>query len=178
MNDKKHVVFLRGINVGGHHKVPMAELREEIKKLGYQEITTILNSGNIIFKSEKKPVANKISRQLEDRFGFPVPVVVAEADSVRDLLKNNPFKDEEITKDIRFYVSFLWKDQDSSIGLPWYAPDQSFKILAKRNGMLLSVLDLAASKTPKAMATLEDFYGTEITTRNWKTIERIGKKLI
>ena len=45
------VALLRGINVGGHHKVPMAELRTELEKLGYSKVNTLLNSGNIIFKA-------------------------------------------------------------------------------------------------------------------------------
>jgi len=47
---EKYVAFLRGINVGGHHKVPMADLRKELEKLGFENVMTLLNSGNIIFE--------------------------------------------------------------------------------------------------------------------------------
>ena len=49
----KYVALLRGINVGGHHKVPMAELRKELENLGFTNIVTILNSGNVIFETSK-----------------------------------------------------------------------------------------------------------------------------
>ena len=62
--------------------------------------------------------------------------------------------------------------------MPWSSPDNSFHILEKRGKDILSVLDLSKSKTPKAMEILEKTYGkSNITTRNWKTILRIEKKL-
>ena len=49
MGKEKYVGFLRGINVGGHHKVPMAELSKELKKLNFENVVTLLNSGNVVF---------------------------------------------------------------------------------------------------------------------------------
>lgn len=172
-----YIAFLRGINVGGHHKVPMADLRDEMKNLGYKNIRTILNSGNVIFDATGDPLSDNLSHYFEKRFGFSIPVVVVKSIIIQDLLRQNPFEDEVVTKDTRHYVSFLWNDQNPDLILPWHAQDHSFKILEKRGLMVMSVLDLSKSKTPKAMASLEDHYGKGMTTRNWKTIERIGKKI-
>ena len=96
---------------------------------------------------------------------------------INGLLNNEPFKDVEITKDIRLYVSLLRQNNDADVNLPWTSPDNSCEIIAKIDNTVLSVLDLSRASTPKAMGVVEGFFGSDITTRNWKTIERIGKKL-
>ena len=53
---EKYVAFLRGINVGGHHKVPMANLRAEMEKLGFVDVKTLLNSGNIVFTANSQDI--------------------------------------------------------------------------------------------------------------------------
>lgn len=176
-----YVAFLRGINVGGHHKVPMADLRKEFEHLGCENLVTILNSGNVIFDaqvSNLKTIEQKIEVHLEKFFGFPIPTIVRRSSAMVDLYHSEPFKDMVLTKDIRQYISFLKKDVEVGLALPWTSPDQSYTILSKADGNILSVLDLSVSKTPKAMEALEKNFGKQITTRNWNTIIRIEKKIV
>lgn len=176
----KYVAFLRGINVGGHHKVPMIELRKELEKMNFQNVVTLLNSGNIIFDASEGDLAKlelSISKHLEKVFGFPIPTILRTADMIYKLFSHNPFKDVILTKDIRRYVSFLWKDIETDIQLPWRSDDTSYTIVNKNGTTIVSILDLSVSKTPKAMEAMEKYFGKDITTRNWNTIERIGKKL-
>ena len=178
--NEKYVAFLRGINVGGHHKVPMADLKKELGKLKLENVVTLLNSGNIIFDSIHDSVThleNMMSAQLEKSFGFSIPTIIRHADVIDELLRSNPFKDVELTKDIRLYVSFLRNNENPGLKLPWKSDDSSFEIIGQCENVILSLLDLAISKTPKAMGALEKSFGKDITTRNWKTIERIGKIL-
>ncbi len=184
MNSKniteRYVAFLRGINVGGHHKVPMADLRKALEKLNCNNVITLLNSGNVIFETINNDIENlekKISKNLEDTFGFPVPTIIKKSQTIHQLFNDAPFQNVKITKDIRLYVSFFKKNTMPDIELPWTSSDKSFKIIEIKNKIILSILDLSIAKTPKAMVALEKFYGKDITTRNWKTIERIVKKL-
>ena len=177
---EKYVAFLRGINVGGHHKVPMADLRKELEKLGFENVTTLLNSGNIIFEAisdNEENLEKKISAHLEKSFGFPIPTIVRKSEMIYELLNNNPFKDVQLTKDIRLYVSFLQENVQTELKLPWTSSDNSYKIIGKIGKNILSVLDLSVSKTPKAMEDLERYFGKNITTRNWNTIKRIEKSI-
>ena len=177
---EKYVAFLRGINVGGHHKVPMAELRETLEKLNLENVITLLNSGNVIFDAvatDLERLENTISETLEKTFGFPIPIIIRKAEIIQQLFLHNPFQEITITKDIRLYVSFLKKDTSSDLKLPWKSADNSFIITEKRAQTIVSILDLSVAKTPKAMEVLEKSFGKDITTRNWKTIERIIKKL-
>ncbi len=179
---EKYIAFLRGINVGGHHKVPMRELRAEMEKLGFEEVTTILNTGNIIFDAiseDLEQLEKRISEHLEKVFGFPIPTILRKWEMIDGLLKNNPFQEEIITKDIRLYVSFLKKDAEMDFQLPWISEDKGYKIIEKRENAIWSVLDVSTLKTTKAMGILERQFGKKnITTRNWNTIKRIEKKLL
>ncbi len=178
---KRFVAFLRGINVGGHHKVPMADLKQLLATLNFDNVGTILNSGNIIFDAKTGDPENLqtiLEENLEKTFGFPVPTIVRSADTIFQLHQKAPFRDVEVTKNIRLYVSFLKQDKKPDMALPWTSPDGSFNIIESSDRIILSILDLAVSKTPKAMEALEKFYEKKnITTRNWKTIERVVKKL-
>ena len=177
---EKYVAFLRGINVGGHHKVPMAELRIEMEKLNFENVVTLLNSGNIVFDAvddDSESLEKTISEHLERTFGFPVPTIIRKSKTIYGLLDNNPFKDQILTKDMRLYVTFLRKETETDLILPWSSDDNSFKIIDINNKTILSVLDLSVSKTTKAMLALARSFGRDITTRNWNTIQRIEKEL-
>lgn len=177
---KTYIAFLRGINVGGHHKVPMAELKTELQKLGFKNIITILNSGNIIFDytdEETTVLEQIIATHLENTFGFPVPTIIRTAETIQQLLKEDPFSEIEITKDTRLYISFLKTTTETTLQFPWQSEDGSYKILDYKNNNIISVLNLLNSQTTKAMAILERSFGKNITTRNWNTLLRIEKKL-
>jgi uncharacterized protein (DUF1697 family) len=176
----QYIAFLRGINVGGHHKVPMADLRKVLEKMGFKNTITLLNSGNIIFEApqdKNKNLENTLSLQLEEAFGFSIPIIIRRAQSIVQLVTKDPFKGITISKDIRLYVSLLKEKTPVDLELPWANDDDSFKILEITQDCIISILDLAIAKTPKAMGVLEKTYGKNITTRNWKTIERIYKKI-
>jgi len=176
----KYVAFLRGINVGGHHKVPMADLRNELAKLKLENVQTLLNSGNAIFESYSNDLENletTISERLETTFGFSIPTILIEAEVIYNLLNTDPFKDAPVTKDIRLYISFLKNDNEKKVALPWVSEDNSYQIITQQGNIVLSVLDLSVSNTPKGMNALEKLFGKDITTRNWNTIIRIEKKL-
>ncbi|GAB5527830.1 MAG: DUF1697 domain-containing protein [Roseivirga sp.] len=179
-NIEKYVLFLRGINVGGHKKVPMADLRKTLGSIGCENVVTLLNSGNVIFdlpQDSEPGLEERISNLLQQTFGFPIPVLIRTAKDIQALFATDPFEGIEVHKDIRLYVSFLKEDKRVELNLPWSSDDGSFKILSDDNRSIISILDLSISGTPQAMDSLEKKYGKDITTRNWKTIDRIIAKL-
>ncbi|RMA58062.1 DUF1697 domain-containing protein [Ulvibacter antarcticus] len=180
LHKEKYVAFLRGINVGGHHKVPMADLKKVLKNLGFENCITLLNSGNIIFEADEQPIKSleqKLSSKLESHFGFAIPTITRTYNEINRTFVEAPFKNIEVTKDIRLYISFLKEDKKIELELPWISQDGSFKVLQNSNGNIISILDLSINKTPKAMEVLEKHYGKDITTRNWNTIVRIVNKI-
>jgi len=181
-NKNKFIALLRGINVGGHKKVPMATLKSLLESMNFSSVKTLLNSGNVVFESsETSPddLADKLSAAIESIFGFPVPVIVRTTDDIRSIIDLNPFAHIEVHKDIRLYVTFMGNQslaaKSPDPAFPWLSPEGSFSIIGKKAGAVFSVLDVSKSKTPDAMIILEKFYTKDITTRNWNTVEKIGK---
>lgn len=171
------IAFLRGINVGGRHKVPMAELKSTLAAMGFSDIQTLLNSGNVVFSTERTDIPaleKKIAQTLEETFGFPIPVLVRTMEDVQALITRDPFKNIEVHQDTRLYVTFFRDDVEDKLILPWTSPDGSLEILSANNKMLLSVLDISKGKTTDAMRLLERHYTTDLTTRNWNTVIKLN----
>jgi uncharacterized protein (DUF1697 family) len=104
-----HVALLRGINVGGRNKVPMAELREVVTSLGHTGVTTYIQSGNVLFTTDDDVDTAKLAAGLEaaitGSFGIESPVVVLSRDDLAGILEANPYPDEPNPKLV--HVVFL-----------------------------------------------------------------------
>lgn len=90
---KRYIAFLRGINISGKNKVPMAELKQGFEKLGFGEVRTYLNSGNVIFSSDEdgaKKFTNQIEVMIKKRFGLDIPVFVISKEDLEDILRHAP----------------------------------------------------------------------------------------
>jgi len=93
----KYVALLRGINVGGHKKVPMADLRQLLTELGLNSVKTYIQSGNVVFQSEEKETVSLedlIRKGIQNHFGFEISVLVKTDKEVHDIFNNNPFSEE------------------------------------------------------------------------------------
>jgi uncharacterized protein (DUF1697 family) len=100
--------LLRGINVGGR-KVPMADLRLLYAELGFKNITTYIQSGNVISESKTAGFAleKKIEKKLKGKFGFDVSVITRTKEELNAIIKNNPFIKEKNIALEKLYVIFL-----------------------------------------------------------------------
>lgn len=90
---KRYIVFLRGVNISGKSKVPMAELKKCFETSGFTEVKTYLNSGNVIFSSDKDNIeilTNQIEEMIKMQFGFEIPVFVILKDVLEDILYHAP----------------------------------------------------------------------------------------
>ncbi len=90
---KRYIALLRGINVGGKNKISMAELKKGFAELDLAEITTYLNSGNVIFSSmidDKNVLSNQIMQMIKDNFDLEIPVFIVWQEELAELLKGAP----------------------------------------------------------------------------------------
>ncbi len=92
MGTTRYVGLLRGINVGGHNKVAMADLRHEFEAHGFEAVSTHIQSGNVLFESgaPRESLETDIERMLERRFGVPLLVVVRSHRQMRSVIDNAP----------------------------------------------------------------------------------------
>jgi len=103
-----HVALLRGINVGGRNKVPMAELREVVASLGHTGVSTYIQSGNVLFSTggaDAGKLAAALEAAISERFGLWASVVVLSRDELAQILAGNPYRDEPNPKLV--HVVFL-----------------------------------------------------------------------
>ncbi len=104
-----YIAFLRGINVAGKNKIPMAELRELCESIELKDVQTYIQSGNIIFKSvvdSTSELEGLLAEAILNRFGFEVPVLIRTTDQVSAILNDNPFAsdDDSIKKQLYFVL--------------------------------------------------------------------------
>ena len=172
----KYIVFFRGINVGGHKKTPMAELKKMFSQMGFTKVNTFLNSGNVIFETEplqESELHKKIDENFRKHFGFESKIMIRSEEQIQDLIALNPFQEIESHKDITLYVSFLPSKIEGKIGLPY--EEKGFKILQKTAREVFSVVNVKIKPSVKAMSFLEKQFGPDLTTRNWNTVLKTAK---
>ena len=107
-----YVALLRGINVGGNSQVEMSRLKTVFEKLGFSEVSTYINSGNVIFSSNKLTevkLASAIEKGIEDEFGFNVHVIVRTKGYFKQILKELPDSWQN-DKAMKCDVMFLWEE--------------------------------------------------------------------
>ena len=87
---KRYIALLRGINISGKNKIVMAELKTAFEKLGFTDVKTHLNSGNVIFSAEKNFTSDEIKEMISESFGVQTEVCVTDSEKVADILQNVP----------------------------------------------------------------------------------------
>jgi uncharacterized protein (DUF1697 family) len=108
-----YVALLRGINVGGKNKVEMARLKTSFEAIGLSDVRTYINSGNILFSSDKKPavITTDIEAAIEKDFGFHVHVLLRDSTNIQALAKAVPLTQVNDTV-MKTDIMFLWEDVD------------------------------------------------------------------
>lgn len=172
------VALLRGINVGGNSKVNMSELKTCFEELGFKNVRTYINSGNVIFEDKKKSVdAKKIEASLKKHFGFDLRVIVRTRAEIASVLAKVPKNWTNDTK-MRTDVIFLWEEVDNSSVTEEIEtnPDVDHLIYAK--GAVIWNFD----RKNYSKSRMHKFIGTHIyknmTARNINTVRKLDSLMV
>jgi uncharacterized protein (DUF1697 family) len=170
----KQVALLRGINVGGNKKVPMAQLRELLQGLGHDDVVTHLQSGNVVLASPRKAadLERELQKEISAHFGFEVAVLVRTKSQLAKVVKANPFP-EALREPSRLFVLFLSAppkaDRARAIDPADYEPDRFH--VAGREIYLWCPEGLHSSKLAQALSDRR--LGVTTTARNWNTVTKL-----
>lgn len=167
----RYAVLLRGINLAGHRRIAMADLRSLLEGLGYSDVTTHLQSGNAVVTTSTKPagVAAEVADQITKSFGLEVDVMVRTHAELTLVVKRNPF--EQGTKDpAKFLVSFLASKPESklvkAVDRDSFAPDKFW--IDGREVYMWCPNGAGRSKLPKDSFARR--LSVSATARNWNTV--------
>ena len=164
------VALIRGINVGKAKRVPMADLRAAFERLGFENVRTLLNSGNVVFTAALSPktAAARIERALEKDIGVPARALVLTADELEEAVSGNGLT-RFAANPSRLLVGFLWE------------PAALLEPLGKRdwgNEALELGRQAAYLWCPEGFETplvkaFQQAAGTGVTIRNWSTVLKL-----
>ncbi|MEV6129738.1 DUF1697 domain-containing protein [Streptomyces violaceusniger] len=170
------IALLRGINVGGNRKFPMARQRELMAGLGFEDVTVHLQTGNIVFADPGTP-PERTARTLEDAFaadlGFPVPVMVRTRDELAATIEANPYP-EAAAEPKTLHVVFLSDVPTDTATLDavdpaTYAPDE-FRLIGR--DIFLRCPD-GVGRSKLAAKVTNARLGVPATARNWNTVTKL-----
>lgn len=173
----KYVALLRGINVGGNKLIKMAELREVFTRLGFKNVRTYIQSGNVIFEatdSNLEKVTKKIEKAIHQSLGHEVTVILQTVAALKDSVKGNPFKSIESEDDVVRFITFMSAEPSKPQRLPFVIVKENAEVLAIRNRTAF----LACRRKPNGMfgfpnAFFEKELGVAATTRNLRTVTKL-----
>ena len=144
----------------------MADLKDMFATMGYENISTYIQSGNVFFSASKVPFEVAISNKIKEQFGFEVPVIVISAKMMHEIVAQNPYVNQPIEK---LHITFLSDVPDTrllrEVKLLDYAPDQ-FTIT---DNCVFLCLESKYHKSKLSNNFFEKKLNLRATTRNWKT---------
>ena len=173
----RFVALLRGVNVGGNNMIKMEKLRETVAELGFADVKTYINSGNIIFdsaKSDGKKLAVKIHDAILADFGFVISVMVRSVAEIADLIASNPFEGQfENDKNLHaFFLNEPLTSEQTALLLAQGTDAEQFHITDRHILCLLSIsiLDSSVGK-----GFIDKKLKVAATGRNWRTVNMIAE---
>ncbi len=174
-----YISLLRGINVGGHRIIKMIELKSLYDSLGYQQVKTYIQSGNVVFNAEKnntKTLADNLQKEIFNHWGYDVPVVVITKERWLKLIKDNPFVKKNEVGINKLFVTLLHtipeEELVTKINLLLSKEKEEFVF---ENNLIYSHYPNGMGKTKFHNAFLEKKLLISATTRNWKTTLKLAE---
>jgi uncharacterized protein (DUF1697 family) len=168
----RQIALLRGVNVGPTTKVGMAPLREVFAELGFTDIKTYVNSGNVVFDGRKASVA-KVERAIAAEFGWEVPVVLRTQAELGAVLEHDPLSDVA-TNASRYLVLFADAEVDARKAADLDADDLAPEAFAIHGREAYLWLPNGVQSSPLAKAMNEKRFGVRLTGRNFRTVEKLA----
>lgn len=172
----KYIAILRGINVGGRRKVRMEDLRGFMEEVGFTEVQTYIQSGNIVFEDplsrSDEEITGLIEKLISDHYYFEVPVIVWSTRELQEAINENPYARDYAVE--RLHLTFLKKEPSTEalneIEVYDFPPDL-YMISGKK---VFIYCDGKYSDSKLTNKFFEDKLKVSATTRNWKTVQKLG----
>ena len=170
---KKYIALLKGINVGGHKKVPMAELRALLSKVGLSNVQTYIQTGNVFFETKESSSSNiekTIRQAIHSHFGFEVLVMVKTRHDLQRIFNDYPFTNE---KKEASYFMMLHNVPSEEMIVEASKKVYEFDQYVIKNDCIYLFCDKGMGKSKFNTNFFENKLNTFATARNYKTMLKL-----
>lgn len=172
---KTWIALLRGINVGGHNRLPMSSLRQILESAGCVQVKTYIQSGNVVFKADVKSAAEfgeEIGRAIEGEHGFSPPIQLITAGKLRQAIASNPYP--QATSEPKtlhlFFLERLPAEARSGAAKGLLSETESFSL----DGNLLYLHAPDGIGRSRFAGGVQRALQVKMTGRNWRTVMKLG----
>lgn len=171
----RYLALLRGINVGGKSIIPMAELRQLFSDIGYQRVSTYIQSGNVLFDAAAEAehqVAASVEAAIKERFGEDVAVILRTIDELDTVIAENPFagRQDDVTK---LLVAFLAAPPAAANAERLVPPAGETGEVALRGREVYIHVPDGYGRSKLVNPFIERVLDVPCTTRNWRSINKL-----
>ncbi len=171
-----YIGLLRGINVGGHKKIKMADLKKMLNDLNFSDVQTYIQSGNIVFKTadvNKEELESKIKKEIIKTFGFDVPVLVKSREEIVSIVERNLFLKDENLEPSMLYFAMLQRMPSDDVIQQFKEIHFDNEVFSMGNHVVYLAYKLGAGKAKCNNNFIEKKLKVSATTRNLKTMQKL-----
>ncbi len=175
MSEMTYVALLRGINVGGH-TIKMDQLRGHFSQLGFGNVRSYIQTGNVFFDSPEQDRANlrtTIESHLLESLGYDVPTCLRTVDELEQVVALDPFQGIDVTADMRLSVNFLAEPTTARLPIPYRTPDGAYELIGQTPSEAFVVWYLQNGRPGNSYGAIEKQLGVPATSRFWHTTGKI-----
>jgi uncharacterized protein (DUF1697 family) len=168
--------MLRGVNIGGHNKIKMEELRSLFESLGFSNPQSFIQSGNVVFSTRQRNatvLSKRISDAIERTFGFRPAVLLRTTLELRAVVAASPFADRKGIDPSKLAVTFLEVAPGAEIRTKLLAIDCAPEELRVHGRELYIYFPNGMARPKLSMAMVERILKTSCTGRNWNTVQKL-----
>ncbi len=175
----RFIALLRGINVGGRTRVPMAELRALCVELGWGRVETYIQSGNLLFEAEGGPrtLEDALEAGLSRRFGFAPAVMVRSAAQWHRLVAANPLPEASLAEPQRVLMGLTKRPPAADAAIALQARAGAGESVASAGGALWFHYPAGVGTSKLSPALIDRLAGSPLTARNWRTVMKLEEML-
>ena len=171
----RYVALLRGINVGGNTMIKMERLRDVFSSLGFENVKSYINSGNLAYdtkKTDDQKLAAKIRSAIKSEFGLDIPVMVRAAAEIEKIVKDNPF-DGQITDPKSLHVFFLADTLSAENEHLLMEKSSDAEKIAIRGREIYYLLRISVVDSILGKGFIDKKLKVPATARNWRTVNKL-----
>jgi uncharacterized protein (DUF1697 family) len=170
---KRYAALLRGVSP---MNLKMADLKHALEEAGFQDVRTVLSSGNALFTASgtESSIARRAERALEATLGKSFMTIVRSVDTLRQIVDKDPYTRFEPPAEAKRVVTFLGDQPRGRVTLPDEV--DGARIIFAKGGEIYTYY-VPSPRGPVFMTLIEKTFGKDVTTRTWDTVKKLAADL-